>query len=101
MTTPPRRKVEPKQRWPWQLPAVESADVFALQAIEKGLANSGQQQRALAFIVRALTEERRMSFFPGGEDGRRASDFAEGKRWVGLQIARILKLRPQHEQRET
>jgi hypothetical protein len=38
----------------------------------------------------------RMTFWAGGEDGRRATDFAEGKRWVGLQLRRIEKLRPDH-----
>jgi hypothetical protein len=31
------------------------------------------------------------------EDGRRATDFAEGKRWVGLQLRRIEKMRPDHD----
>jgi hypothetical protein len=37
-----------------------------------------------------------MTFWPGGEDGKRATDFAEGKRWVGVQLRRIEKLRPDH-----
>ena len=47
-------------------------------------------------ILRVLCETDRMTFWPGAEDGRRATDFAEGKRWVGVQLRRIEKLRPQH-----
>jgi len=88
-----RRKSQPNT--PWQLPAIESADIFAIQAVAKGIANEGQQQRAWDYIVRALCETERMTFWPGGEDGKRATDFAEGKRWVGVQLRRIEKLRPQ------
>lgn len=82
---------------PWQLPAaIVNADIFALQALERGTANAAQQQRAIEFIERRLCATDRMSFYPGGDDGRRATDFAEGKRWVGSQIRRLLKLRPDH-----
>ncbi len=99
---PPRRtkgpKPEAKPRMPWQLPRdIEDADVFALQALAAGNANPAQQQRALALFRDKLCETDRMSFYPGGDDGRRASDFAEGKRWPGLQVRRILKMRPDHK----
>ncbi len=81
---------------PWQLPRVEDADIFAVQALAKGIANDTQQKRALDYIVRALCETDRMTFWSGGEDGRRATDFAEGKRWVGLQLRRIEKMRIVH-----
>lgn len=79
---------------PWQLPPIESADIFALQAVSRGKANEVQQQRAWDYITRTLCETDRMTFWPGAEDGRRASDFAEGKRWVGVQLRRIERLRP-------
>jgi hypothetical protein len=88
-----RRKSQPDH--PWQFPKIESADIFAVQAVAKGIANEGQQQRAFDYIVRVLCETDRMTFWAGGEDGRRATDFAEGKRWVGVQLRRIEKLRPQ------
>lgn len=82
---------------PWQIPLrIENADIFALQALERGTANAAQQKRAIAFIERTLCATDRMSFYPGGDDGRRASDFAEGKRWIGNQLRRLLKLRPDH-----
>lgn len=81
--------------WPWS-PVIdfEDADIFALQAIAAGNASSGQQVRALNFIRSKICEGKRLSFMPGGEDGRRATDFAEGKRFVEVQIQRILNMRP-------
>ena len=91
---PSRPKSQPDR--PWQMPQIEDADIFALQAVAKGTANNTQQQRAYEYVVRTLCETDRMTFWPGGEDGKRATDFAEGKRWVGVQLRRIEKMRPDH-----
>jgi endonuclease/exonuclease/phosphatase family metal-dependent hydrolase len=90
---PTRAKSQPEQ--PWQTPRLADADIFALQAVAGGEANAAQQQRAWDCVVRTLCEADRMTFWPG-HDGRRATDFAEGKRWVGLQLRRIEKMRPDH-----
>jgi hypothetical protein len=97
--SPSRRKSQPDR--PWQMPAIEDADIFALQAIARGEASAVQQQRGYEYVVRALCETDRMTFWPGAEDGRRATDFAEGKRWVGLQLRRIEKMRPDHRDQST
>lgn len=78
---------------PWILPPVTDADIFAVQALADGRADAHAQRRAWSFI-RELASADRMSFWPGGEDGRRATDFAEGKRWVADQLRRISRLRP-------
>lgn len=94
---PPKPKPKPPQpSAPWRTPETDDPDIFALQAIARGIASEGQQQRAWAYIVATLCATDRMSFYPGGEDGRRASDFAEGKRWIGLQLRRIERMRPDH-----
>jgi hypothetical protein len=93
----PPRRTKPKGEQPskpWLLPPIGNADIFALQAMSKGIANEGQQQRAWTYIIRILCATDMMSFWPGAEDGRRATDFAEGKRWVGIQLRRIERLRP-------
>ena len=97
MTLKPRRQkpVSEQAALPWQLPKIDPADIFAVQALERGQANASQQQRIFD-LVRRLTACERMTFYPGGEDGRRASDFAEGKRWVGDQWRRLLRMRPAH-----
>ncbi len=90
---PVRPKSQPDR--PWQMPRIADADIFALQAVASGEANAAQQQRAYDYVVRTLCETDRMTFWPGADDGRRATDFAEGKRWVGLQLRRIEKMRPE------
>jgi hypothetical protein len=92
----PRSKSQPDR--PWQMPRTEDADIFAIQAVANGTASDAQQQRAYDYVVRILCETDRMTFWPGGEDGKRATDFAEGKRWVGLQLRRIEKMRPDHRE---
>lgn len=79
---------------PWQLRALEDGDIMAIQALVKGIANEGQQQRALHVIKHKLCRQRRMAFFPGGDDGRRATDFALGKQFVADQIDRINNMQP-------
>lgn len=90
-----RRGKNKPEPMPWQLVGLEDQDVMALQALAAGVANAGQQQRALHVITHKIARSHRMSFFPGA-DGHRATDFAEGKRFVGNQIDRILKMRPDH-----
>lgn len=83
----------PKQHeGPEKLPPTENADIFALQAVAKGIANEAQQQRALNYIIVTLCAVDRWEFWP---DSVRKTDLALGKRWVGVQIRRILKLKPQ------
>lgn len=97
---PPRKRDRQQPDWPWELPKFEDADVFAMQALGRREANPGQQERVLAYILHHLCEVDRMTFWPGGEEGRRATDFAEGKRWVALMIRRFMKMRPDHRFRE-
>ena len=94
----PRPKPKTQPSAPWLLPRLDNADIYALQAVAKGIANEGQQRRAWDYVVRILCETDRMTFWPGAEDGKRATDFAEGKRWVGVQLRRIEKLRPDMSQ---
>lgn len=63
--------------------------LYALKALQSGEANKDQQQIALDFIIKRLCSTYDMTYFP---DSSRDSDFAEGKRWVGNQIIKLLKL---------
>jgi hypothetical protein len=76
---------------PWKPPHYEPADVGALQALRRGDCPAHLQQRALNFILFSLCGLRDLSYRPGGEDGRRDTDFAEGRRFVGLQIGKLLE----------
>ncbi len=80
-----------KPNGPWVPPAYDLADVAAIQALERGDATKEQQQRALKWVIEAACGTYDMSYRPG-EEGRRDTDFAEGKRFVGSQIVKLLKL---------
>ena len=70
----------------------ERADVVAAQAMMAGTADKAQQQRIVEWLKRAsgLYE---MTYYPG-PDGTRNSDFAQGRRFVGLQFAKLTLLNP-------
>lgn len=81
------RKATPFE--PWAPPAAELADVAAIKALSRGTATQDQQQRALQFIVHQVCGTYDEQFCPG-EDGRRATDYALGKRRVGLYLVSLL-----------
>jgi hypothetical protein len=70
----------------------EMADAAAIQALHRGNATPEQQRRALDHIIHNIAGTYDLSFRPGGEEGARATAFAEGKRYVGLQIVTLTKL---------
>lgn len=76
---------------PWLPAPYQPVDTAALHALEAGNASPGQQQRALAWIINVLCGTYDLSYRPG-EGGDRETAFAEGKRHVGLQIVKQLKI---------
>jgi hypothetical protein len=74
---------------PWRPPAWQPADAAALQALVRGDAAPEQQKRALAWIVNAACATYDLSFRP---DSERATSFAEGRRFVGLEIVKLMNL---------
>jgi hypothetical protein len=73
----------------WAPPAYEIADVSAVQALMNGTAEPHQQQRALKWIIEIACGTYDMSYRP---DSQRDTDFAEGRRFVGLQLVKLTKL---------
>lgn len=67
-------------------PLFELADAKALQAVAKGEANADQQKRAIAWIINQGCRTNLCSFHPGGQEGDRATAFAEGRRLPGRHI---------------
>lgn len=63
----------------------------AFQALQRGDATPDQQQRAIKYLLHDLARIPELSFWIG-PDGQRGTDFAEGRRFVGLQIAKFLTL---------
>lgn len=67
-------------------------DAQAIQALMRGDATPDQQQRALHWIVEVAGMAYDETFYPGGEEGRRNSDFAAGRRFVGNQVVKLTKI---------
>lgn len=73
---------------PWKPPDHDESVVYAVRALVEGSANAGQQ-KLLADYLRYITDLDAMSYRPG-EEGRRDTDFAEGKRFVGREFFKLL-----------
>lgn len=95
MTRARGKLIARRQPKPWIFPAADNADIYAIKAMFAGQASAGQQQRFMELLLQSICEETRMSFLPGGDDGRRGTDFAEGKRWVALALHHFNRLRLQ------
>ena len=67
-------------------PKYEAADCAAFIALARGEAAPEQQRRALDWIIREAAGTYDLSYRP---DSERATAFAEGKRFVGLQIVKL------------
>ncbi len=66
--------------------------VYAVRAVANGAASEPQQKLFwawLMYVTKASEEFQDMSYRPG-ETGVRAMDFAEGKRFVGMQVRKML-----------
>jgi hypothetical protein len=74
---------------PWKPAAWEQADAYALQALARGECPPHLQQRALKFVIERLAGTYDLTYHP---ESTRDSDFAQGKRFVGLQIVKLLNL---------
>lgn len=90
-----RRRKRTKEKpvvYPWTVPPIgtaaggDDADIFAIKALARGIANSAQQIRAYRFILHTICNIDRMDFDPAGD---RQTSFQSGKRHVGLVIRRV------------
>lgn len=75
-----------------QSPAVpaeyELADASAIQALMRGEADEGQQQRALKWIIEVGAGSYQFQYYPSDRD----TAFALGRGFVGQQIVKLSKL---------
>ncbi|TFH47950.1 MAG: hypothetical protein E4H01_07270 [Lysobacterales bacterium] len=77
---------------PWKPPKFEDADAAAVKALAQGNASIHQQKRAFAWIVECAANTYDLSYRPG-VDGDRETAFAEGRRFVGLQLVKMVNLK--------
>ena len=82
-----KKAVPPFFAAPWEV-----ADASAFQALQRGDASPEQQQRALDWLIKVGAATYNATFFPGAPD---ASAFAEGRRFVGLEVVKLLSVNPQ------
>jgi len=73
---------------PWKPCKWEPADYVALQALERGEANEDQQKRALKWLIEVAC----MTYQPTHYPDQRDTDFANGRRYVGLKIVEALHI---------
>jgi len=73
-------------------PEIDEAITLALKALEKGVANEGQQRLALDWIVRQASQYYELSYHSEDPGGRKTA-YAEGRRSVGGLIITALNLR--------
>jgi hypothetical protein len=78
-----------KPREPWHPAEWEVADAGAIQALHRGDASPEQQKRALEWIIHRAASTYEASFYPANA---RVTDFMEGRRSVGNQVIKLLKL---------
>jgi hypothetical protein len=86
------RKRKPSGIEPWTPPEYDDLTVIAIKAVANGTASDDQQRRAMRFIVEQVCATYDLSFRPGGLEGARATDFAEGRRFTGTQIVKLINL---------
>jgi hypothetical protein len=88
MASKPKSTVPPAARAPWDPIFLEAHEISAIKAI------AAQHAVGFAAILKIARVDE-MSFSAGGEDGRRATDYAEGKRAVGVTLRQIAAMKLQ------
>lgn len=73
---------------PWLPVAYTAREAYAIQALAKGEATKEQQQLAYNWILYSAADVNQLSYRPGA-DGARDTAFAEGRRFVGLQLEKL------------
>lgn len=85
--------MKPERRSPAWMPAKwEPADCEAMQALGRGEASADQQKRALDWIITKAAETYEPSYRSDADGGDRETAMAEGRRWVGLQVVKLVNM---------
>lgn len=87
------------RRWfpkahPHHPPDYDEQVIYAVRAWSQGKASEGQQIMAwdyVMYVTGASEQFNDLSYRPDKDGGTRAMDFAEGKRFVGLMIRKLLR----------
>jgi hypothetical protein len=74
-----------------EAPPVDTFMSNAVRAVSRGEASEHQQKQVMEFIITKLCKAYDVSFDPGSD---RATAFAEGRRFVGLQLVKHINVDP-------
>lgn len=74
---------------PWLPAKYQPADAKAIQCVADGTASADQQRRAMKWIIEEVCKTYDLEFRPESE---RDTTLASGKRFVGLQIVKMLHI---------
>ena len=81
---PPYAPYAPARMW--------SEIVYAIKALQAGEATAEQQALAFNWLIVDVCKKDDMSFRPGGPEAARDTDFAEGKRFVAIQVLKAYNM---------
>lgn len=85
---------------PWLPSQYEMADYFAVKALVAGVATEDQQKRVLRWIIEKSSALYEPAWRPGGEEGRRNTDYALGRQHVGRELVKLINSTPDQLRRE-
>lgn len=91
MPPAPKKKQVQLKREPWDFPDFSEREVRLIQALHRGDATPEMQRDALAYIINVAAATYDMPYRPG-DSGRRDTDFACGKAFVGQTLVRMTKI---------
>ena len=77
---------------PWHPVEYGPREVAAIQSLAAGQASPEQQKYALKWLVESVCATYDESYYPGGDEGRRDTDFSLGRRFVGQTIVKMMAL---------
>jgi hypothetical protein len=69
---------------------LNKADALAIKLVAQGEATPEQQRRAIEAIIGRVACADELSFRADDHGGPRETDFSEGKRYVGLQLRKLI-----------
>lgn len=69
-------------------------DVEAIRALHAGSADPAQQARALDWIIKSAAGSYELSYRSDADGGERETAFAEGRRFVGMQVLKMINMPP-------
>lgn len=76
----------------WAPAPYDYADVIAFKALAEGKADAAQQRRALDWLIWKAAGAYDETYYPTEQGGERDSAFAQGRRFVGLQVVKLVNM---------